>query len=44
MDTRYPSGGTVFDYAVDPRTRAWVAWESRLPQGFKPPPDVPAYK
>jgi hypothetical protein len=45
MDARYPSGETVFEYAVDPRKKAWVTWDSRLPQGgFKPPPDVPAYR
>jgi hypothetical protein len=45
MDTRYPSGETVFECSVDPRNKGWLAWEARLPQGaFKPPADVPAYR
>ena len=45
MDTRYPSGETVFEYSVDARNKGWLAWEARLPQGgFKPPADVPAYR
>lgn len=45
MDTRYPSGESVFEYSVDVRNRGWLAWEARLPQGaFKPPADIPAYR
>ena len=43
MDTRYPSAETVFEYSVDPKTRTWVSWESKLPSSFKAPADTPAY-
>lgn len=44
MDTRYPSAETVFDYYVDPKQRAWVSWESKLPSAFKPASDTPFFK
>ncbi|GMH41208.1 hypothetical protein BSKO_09118 [Bryopsis sp. KO-2023] len=44
MDTRYPSSETIFDYFVEPKQRAWVSWESKLPSAFKPAPDTPFFK
>ncbi|GIM07381.1 hypothetical protein Vretimale_11536 [Volvox reticuliferus] len=44
MDTRYPSAETVFEYFVDPKTKAWLAWETRLTGTFKPSLDQPFFK
>lgn len=45
MDTRFPSGETVFEYAVDARNRSWQHWDARLSStGFKPRSDVPLHR
>lgn len=44
MDTRYPAAATVFDYFVDPKSRNWVPWDSKLPSAFKPSLDTPFFK
>lgn len=41
---RYPSSETVFEYFVDPKTRSWVAWETKLSGAYKPPADLPFFK
>jgi hypothetical protein len=43
-DTRYPSAETVFEYVVDPKSRNWVSWDSKLPSAFRLPADVPPYR
>jgi dynein heavy chain, axonemal len=44
MDTRFPTSNTVFDYVLDPATKSWVPWESRLTATFRPPTGVPFFK
>lgn len=44
MDTRYPSSETVFEYFIEPKTRAWAPWESKLSAAYKPPADLPFFK
>jgi hypothetical protein len=44
LDTRYPSSETVFEYLVEPKMRAWVAWETKLSAAYKPSPDTPFFK
>ena len=34
----------MFEYFVEPKTRAWVSWESKLSASYKPPPDLPFFK
>ena len=41
---RYPSTETVFEYFIDPKTRQWTSWESKLSASYKPPPDLPFFK
>jgi dynein heavy chain, axonemal len=43
-DPRIPTGGTVFDYWLDPAQKAWVPWETKLPSTFRPPPGTPFFK
>lgn len=44
MDTRYPSSETVFEYYVEPKTRGWASWESKLSASFRPSLDQPFFK
>jgi hypothetical protein len=44
MDVRYPGAETVFEYSVDVKNRQWLSWDSKLSGGFKPRPDIPAYR
>lgn len=34
----------MFEYFVDPKTKAWLAWETRLTGAFKPSLDQPFFK
>ena len=44
LDARYPSQDTVFEYFVDPKKKAWVPWEEKLGQTYRPAPDTPFFK
>ena len=43
MDPRFPPADTVFEYFVDPKTKQWTPWESKL-IAYRPPPDMPFFK
>ncbi len=40
----YPSSETVFEYYVEPKTKTWVAWETKLSGTFKPSLDTPFFR
>lgn len=42
MDARFPPSDTVFEYVVDPKTKAWVSWDSRMNTSFRCDPCTPA--
>lgn len=44
MDTRFPPSETVYEYYVDPKTRQWQTWESKLSASFKPVAGMPFFK
>ncbi len=44
MARRYPSADTVFEYYVDPKSKAWLAWETKLSGTFKPAMDQPFFR
>lgn len=37
---KFPTGGTVFDYYIDPETKQFVSWSESLTR-FELDPDVP---
>ncbi len=44
MRLRRRSAETVFEYMIEPKTRTWVPWETRLSANYKPPPELPFFK
>lgn len=44
LESRFPPADTVFEYAVDPKARGWVNWESRVGGAYRPPPHTPFFQ
>ena len=43
QEPRFPPSETVYEYFVDPKTKQWTPWESKL-TAYRPPPDMPFFK
>ena len=35
IEGTFPTKDTIYEYFVDPRTKAWVHWEEKLRDGWK---------
>ena len=35
MEGTFPNKDSIYEYVVDPKTKAWVHWEERLRSGWK---------
>jgi dynein heavy chain len=44
IEGNFPPKDTVYEYAVDIKSKNWVHWESRLKAGWAFPMDIPFYK
>ncbi|GKT26037.1 Dynein axonemal heavy chain 2, partial [Aduncisulcus paluster] len=44
IDGRIPSRDSVYEYVVDPTSRSWVSWESKIPQSWRPAPGTPWHR
>uniref|UniRef100_A0A5K3F002 AAA domain-containing protein n=1 Tax=Mesocestoides corti TaxID=53468 RepID=A0A5K3F002_MESCO len=44
LDGSFPNKDSVFEFAVDIKSRSWVHWEEQLRGGWKYGPDQPFYK
>lgn len=43
-ESMIPSKDSVYEYYVEPKSRAWRPWEEKVPQSWRPKPDMPFYK
>ncbi|KAI9188053.1 hypothetical protein H9P43_002444 [Blastocladiella emersonii ATCC 22665] len=44
IDGQFPSKDTVYEYFVSVDKETWLLWESRLPENWRYPTNVPFYK
>ena len=44
LEGTIPNKDSVYEYYVDPKQRAWLAWEDKLRSGWKLNPEMPFYK
>ncbi|XP_073510575.1 dynein axonemal heavy chain 2 isoform X2 [Phyllobates terribilis] len=44
LEGSFPNKDTVFEYFVDPKSKNWLNFEERLPNGWRIPANAPFYK